>query len=174
VRRATLVQVVWLVAVWTALWGSITPANVLGGVAAAAVVVRLFPARTSRDPVWVVRPLATLRFALWFGWKLVEANVVMLWEVLTPTDHTRPGVVAVPISPCSPGIVTLIANAISLTPGTLTLDVQGSPPVLYIHVMHLDDPATVRRDVGRLEALVVAAFGSGLDPTPTEEDRSWT
>ncbi len=172
---STVVAVAWLTAVWAALWGSITPANVVSGLVAATVVVRLFPSPVRPTPVWVLRPLALSRFVAWFTWKLIEANLVMLWEVLTPTDYSRPGVVAVPISPCSPGIATLIANAISLTPGTLTLDVQGNPPVLYIHVMHIDDPADVRRDVARLEYLVVRAFGSGLASVPPDKEiRSWS
>lgn len=172
---STALAIAWLTAVWTALWGSVTPANVGSGLLAALVVVRLFPLPSDRSPVWVLRPVAALRFALWFSWKLIEANIAMLWEVLTPTDYSRPGVIAVPIGECSPGIATLIANAISLTPGTLTLEIQGKPPVLYIHVMHLDDPDDVRRDVHRLESLVVAAFGSGVAPSDdAEEAGSWS
>jgi multicomponent Na+:H+ antiporter subunit E len=171
---STLVPVAWLTAIWTALWGSVTVANVGSGLVASLVVVRLFPARATSSAGWALRPVAAVWFGLWFTWKLFEANLVMLWEVLTPTDSTRPGVVAVPISHCSPGIATLIANAISLTPGTLTLDIQGTPPVLYIHVMHLDDPEDVRRDVARLEQLVVRAFGARAEPVAPSEEGSWS
>lgn len=165
-----LVTIAWLTIVWTALWGSPTPANIGAGVVVALVVVRLFPASSTTRAAPVFRPLAVAYFAGWFVVKLVEANIVMVREVLTPTDYSNPGVVAVPISRCSSAIATLIANAISLTPGTLTLDVRGDPQVLYIHVMHLDDPEEVRRRVHRLEDLALRAFGSGrLDPSPTAE-----
>jgi multicomponent Na+:H+ antiporter subunit E len=165
-----LVTIAWLTIVWTALWGSPTPANLAGGLVTALVVVRLFPASSVTRASPVFRPLAIVYFAGWFVVKLVEANLVMVREVLTPTDYSNPGVVAVPISRCSSAVATLIANAISLTPGTLTLDVRGEPKVLYIHVMHLDDPEEVRRRVHRLEALAIRAFGSGhLDDTPTAE-----
>lgn len=165
-----LVTIAWLTVVWTALWGSATPANIVGGVLIALVVVLLFPASAATPAAPVFRPLAVAYFAGWFVVKLVEANLVMVREVLTPTDYSNPGVVAVPISRCSSAIATLIANAISLTPGTLTLDVRGDPKVLYIHVMHLDDPEEVRRRVHRLEALAIRAFGSGhLDDTSTAE-----
>ena len=43
--------------------------------------------------------------------------------------------------------MTLVANSITLTPGTLTVEVQDEPPVLYVHCLGLDDPDQVRRDV---------------------------
>lgn len=171
----TAVAIAWLTVTWAALWGSITPANIASGILAATVVVRLLPSSPNATTAWVVRPLAAVHFAGWFTGKLVQANLTVLRAVLTPGDHTRPGVVAVPLSACSPGIAALIANAISLTPGTLTLDLRGDPPVLYVHVLQLDDPADVRTEVARLEVFVRRAFGSGMtDDAPAEEARSWT
>jgi multicomponent Na+:H+ antiporter subunit E len=56
-------------------------------------------------------------------------------------------------------VVTLVANAVSLTPGTLTLELDRPGNILYVHVLHLRDLESVRRDVRSLEALVVRAFG---------------
>jgi multicomponent Na+:H+ antiporter subunit E len=64
----------------------------------------------------------------------------------------------------SDALVTLVANSITLTPGTATIDVRehedGSPPTLYVHVLHFGDVESIRRDVLRLEQLAVRAFGS--------------
>ena len=82
-------------------------------------------------------------------------------------------------------VATIVADAISLTPGTLTLEARyrdgedpprGSPPVLYIHVLGLADPEDIRADVHRLERLVVSAvtpapYDPELDAAPTEPDR---
>ena len=54
----------------------------------------------------------------------------------------------------------MVANAISLTPGTLTIEVATDPNVLYVHVLHLHDIDAVRRDVTRLERSVLRAFGT--------------
>jgi multicomponent Na+:H+ antiporter subunit E len=64
----------------------------------------------------------------------------------------------------SDGIVTVVANAVTLTPGTLTVDVHepgdDTPPTIYVHVLQFDDVESVRRDVLRLEQLAVRAFGT--------------
>jgi multicomponent Na+:H+ antiporter subunit E len=56
-------------------------------------------------------------------------------------------------------VVTLIADAITLTPGTLTLEVVADPLTLYVHVLDGRDLEAVRREVRRLEVLAVRAFG---------------
>lgn len=152
-----LLLVAWLVVVWDALWGNLSVANVASGAAVAAFLVALFP--PVGIPSLTLRPLAALRFLGYFARKLVEANAVVAWEVVTPRNRIREGIVAVPIQGASPALVALVANAVSLTPGTLTIEVGRAPAVLYVHVLHLHDPEAVRRDVRRLERLAVRAFG---------------
>jgi hypothetical protein len=55
-------------------------------------------------------------------------------------------------------MITLLANAVSLTPGTVTLEATEDPPTLYIHVLHLKTVEAVRADVRNLEGLAIAAF----------------
>ncbi|CAN5526212.1 Na+/H+ antiporter subunit E [soil metagenome] len=155
-----MILVGWLTFMWVALWGSATPANVLSGLVAAAVLLAIFPAGTRRSRSYVLRPAKILRFLGYFVWKLVEANLILAWEVITPRNRINEGIVAVPLRGCSDGLVTVVANTITLTPGSLTLEVAGEPPVLYVHVLHLHDIEAVRRDVVKLEALIVSAFGS--------------
>jgi len=156
--RRSFALVAWLVVVWTALWEEISWANLLGGLAAAGGLVILFPlAPTKRQGR--IRPWPALRFAVYFLWKLIEASAIVAWEVVTPRNRINEGIVAVPIHGLSNALVTVVANAISLTPGTLTLEVDEDPAVLYVHVLHLHDIEAVRREVQHLERLVIAAFG---------------
>jgi multicomponent Na+:H+ antiporter subunit E len=53
-----------------------------------------------------------------------------------------------------------VANVITLTPGTMTLESKGSPATLYVNVLQLHDPNAVRRDVADIERRAVKAFGS--------------
>jgi multicomponent Na+:H+ antiporter subunit E len=152
-------RTVWLVALWLALWGTITPANVLSG-ALVAVLVQVLP-----DPHHVsgrihVRPLAALHFLGWFAYKVVEASLVVAREVVTRQDRIHTGVVEVPLVGASDGIVTLVANAVGMIPGTITLEVDRDPPTLFIHVLHLHDIDAVRGEIHRLEELAIRAFGS--------------
>lgn len=156
--RRSFTLVGWLVVVWVALWGRISWANVLGGLVAASGLVILFPLRPARRQ-GRIRPWPALRFAVYFMWKLVEASAIVAWEVVTPHNRINEGIVAVPIQGVSDALVTVVANAISLTPGTLTLEVDEDPAVLYVHVLHLHDIEAVRRDIQRLERMAIAAFG---------------
>lgn len=148
---------VWLVVVWMALWGDLSVANLLGGIIAAFLATRIIPARPASG-LLTVRPLALLRLGLYFVWKMVEASAIVAWEVVTPRNRIQEGIVAVPVRGITDSLTTLVANAVSLTPGTLTIDVIGDPPVLYVHVLHLKDIEAVRRDVLYLEMLAMRAL----------------
>lgn len=162
--RARPLLLLWLTGVWVALWGDPTLANVAGGALVALAVTILLPATGDRGRATAegarIHPLAALHFAGWFAWKLVEANVVVGWEVLTPRNRINEGVVAVPLHGCSDGLTTLVASCVSLTPGTLVLDVDRDPLVLYVHVLHLRTIDDVRAEVHTLEHLAIRAFGT--------------
>ena len=57
-------------------------------------------------------------------------------------------------------LATLVANAITLTPGTLTIDARGRPAVLYVHVLSFDAVEATRAEVEDLERRIVRAFGT--------------
>ncbi len=149
--------------VWLALWGEISVINVAGGVLVVVVLALLF----RPDPRGHrLHPLALVRLLAVFVWRLVSSSVTVVLAVLAPTPaRLRSGVVGVPLSYPSSLVATIVADAISLTPGTLTLEARYAdddssaavPPVLYIHVLGLSDPAAIRDDVRRLERLVVSA-----------------
>jgi multicomponent Na+:H+ antiporter subunit E len=147
----------WLVGVWVALWGELSAANVLSGTLVALAVQTVFR-RAGPGPAGPVRPLRFAWFLGYFAYKIIEANLVVAWEVITPRTRINQGIVAVPISGASDAVITSVANAVSLTPGTLTLEVHREPPTLYIHVLHLRSVEDTRRDVLYLELLLMRAL----------------
>lgn len=167
-----LVRVLWLATIWVLLWGDVSAANVISGLAVAVGVMALLG--TLRPRRVTFRPLPALHFAAYFCYKLAEATAILAREIVTPQNNLRRGIVAVPLRGCSDSLATLIANAISLTPGTLTLELDLDPTTLYVHVLHLHDPDAVRRDIHRLEVLAVRAFGSRAAITAVEVDDSRT
>ena len=153
-----LVRIALLSAIWTALWSDVSPANVVSGLAVAALITAVV------DP-WhagslIVRPAAAARFVLYFCCKLVESSVVVARAVVAPRDAVHTGVVSVPLVGCTDAVATLIADAITLTPGTLTLEIQRDPLVLRVHALDVRDVEQVRSDVRRLEVLAIRAFGN--------------
>jgi multicomponent Na+:H+ antiporter subunit E len=157
VRR--LPYLAFLVIVWVTLWGDLSVANVLSGLVVGGGLMLAFPA-AGPGPVGPVRPLKALRFAVYFLYKLFEATLVVAWEIITPGENITEGVVAVPIVGATDAVITLVANATSLTPGTLTLEVRRNPATLYIHVLHLRSVEETRLEILTLERLALEAFGS--------------
>lgn len=158
-----LFTVAWLTIVWVALWEDISWANLVGGVAAGAFVTFLIPVRP-REATYGFRPLAFLHLSAYFIWELIEASAILAWEVITPRNRINAAVLAVPLHSRSRGIVTMVANMVSLTPGTLTLEVEETTMTLVIHVLHLESVAESRRSVLYLEELALAAFPIRQEP----------
>jgi multicomponent Na+:H+ antiporter subunit E len=78
-------------------------------------------------------------FVFYFFWQVIQANLRVAWEVLTPGFGMRPAIVAIPLDVKTPLEITLLAQCITLTPGTLSIDVSSDRSVLYIHAMYVND-----------------------------------
>lgn len=156
-RRA--VRIAWLVGVWLLCWADLSVANVLSGLVVAVAIVTMFDTWQGGTPV--VRPVAAARFVGHMAWSMVASSIAVAAAVVRPAGRVYPGVVVVPLEECSDGVATVIADAITLTPGTLTLDVEREPLRLMVHALDSRDPERVRADVARIEQLVIAAFGTG-------------
>jgi multicomponent Na+:H+ antiporter subunit E len=172
-RTGRAVMAAWLIVVWVMLWGSITFANVLGGIAVAAALLVLFPLHPVSSP-GIVRPLALLRFLVSFAIDLVQSSLKVAALVVRPRSRLRQAVLAIPVRGASDQLLTLLANAISLTPGTLTLDVDREASVLFVHVLDVgsepDGVERVRADILRIERLAILAIGSATCRRALAED----
>jgi multicomponent Na+:H+ antiporter subunit E len=154
----------WLVVLWVAFWHDLSVANVVSGVLVGALVlVSAGVTMVSDDDDRTrarVRPIATVHFVVYVVYELVVANLYLAWEIVTPRNKINVGVVAVPMRTESELVANAVANVITLTPGSVTIESLGSPAVLYVNVMHLHDLDDVRRDLLKIEELAVRAFGS--------------
>ncbi|MFP4032142.1 MAG: Na+/H+ antiporter subunit E [Desulfococcaceae bacterium] len=88
-------------------------------------------------------------FIGYFLKEMTLSNLRVAYEVLTPTHHMQPAIVKVPLDLDSDAAITLLANFITLTPGTLSLSVSRDRKALFVHTMHLDnrDPEAFRRKI---------------------------
>ena len=100
-----------------------------------------------------------LRLAVLFVYELFVSSLRVVWDVVTPTHLSRPGIVAMPLDAKGDGEILLVANLISLTPGSLSLDVSSDRKTLFVHAMFVDDPDALRRELKRgLERRVMEAL----------------
>lgn len=90
---------------------------------------------------------ATPKFIGFFFAELLMANLRVAWDVLTPKAYRRPGIVAIPLSAETDAEITLLSLVITLTPGSLTLDISDDRKTLFVHSMFVDDPERVRKEI---------------------------
>lgn len=155
---------IWLVFLWVLLWGEFSWANVISGTVIGYLIVlgsgighttSIHPDDRAR-----ISPLHLLKFVFVVLLKLVQSNLVLAWEILTPRNKINSGIIAIQLRTESALSMVVVANVITLTPGTMTLESKGSPATLYVNVLHLHDLDKVRQELLHIEDLSVKAFGS--------------
>lgn len=175
------VLVIWLTLVWALLWGDFSFANLIAGFGVAVIVVVVAaPTGVTRTQRISIHPISAVVFFTYFMYQLVISNLTVAWDIITPRSRLNRAIIAVPMRVATEGLVTLVGNAVTLTPGTLTVDVRaadpeaGTPAVLYVHVLQVGTIESARASVLELERLAVKAFGTReqlaeLDAAPPEE-----
>jgi multicomponent Na+:H+ antiporter subunit E len=94
-----------------------------------------------------VRLLRLPGFLFFFAKELVLANLKVTAAVIAPAGQLRPAIVAVPLALDRDAEIALLANLISLTPGTLSLHVSPDRRTLYVHAMATESPDALRREI---------------------------
>ncbi len=137
---------VLLAIAWVAITGHVSPSNLLLGFVLGFIVF-FFAHRAVGSLGYPAKVWCALSLAGFFLWELLRANLRVAYDVVTPQAHMHPGVIAIPLDAQTDAEITLLANLISLTPGTLSLDVSTDRSTLYIHAMYLDDIEVMRRQI---------------------------
>jgi multicomponent Na+:H+ antiporter subunit E len=132
--------------VWAMATGEFSLNNLIAGFALAYGIL-LFTQPFIGSKGYSAKTWKAIRFVGFFLKELVKANLRVAYDVMTPSFYMHPGVVAVPLEAKTDGEITLLANLISLTPGTLSLDVSDDRSVLYVHSMFVDDVHEFRREI---------------------------
>jgi multicomponent Na+:H+ antiporter subunit E len=98
-----------------------------------------------------------LAFAVYFAKLLVLANWQVVADLLTPGSRLQPGIVALPLRCRGAWEITLLSDLITLTPGTLTIDVSDDLDVMYVHGMYAPDAEEFRAELTDLETRMLHA-----------------
>lgn len=137
-----------LALLWAMATGAIALPNLIMGFFVGGGVMH-FAGPALGDPRYGARIWRTAALVAFFLRELVVSSVRVAIDVVRPTLTMTPAVIAVPLDISSDVEVTLLANLVSLTPGTLSIDVADDRSVLYVHAMYGDDPDAVRRAIKR-------------------------
>lgn len=136
---------------WVALTGNFGGLNFTFGFALGYVVLAIAQTQLPAISGYAQRIPRVLRFMGFFIKELVKANLKVAFDILTPPWHMQPGVIAYPLSAKTEFEITMVANFISLTPGTLSLDVSNDNRVLFIHAMFLQDEKKLLAELNEFE-----------------------
>lgn len=148
-----------LTLVWAALMGSASLTTLLSGFVLGYGVLWLLQPLTGTSDRYVFKVFYLLRLVVMFLYELVVSSIAVVWDVLTPTQLSHPAVIPVPLDVKSDAGILLVTNLISLTPGTLSLDVSADRKTLWVHAMFADDPDKVVADLkGGMERWVREAI----------------
>ena len=135
-----------LAVLWALLSGDISQYSLMTGFVLGYLVLGMM-ATQATEKSYFKKVRQTLAFALEFLKELALSTYRVAYDVLTPTHYMKPGVIAFPLEAKTDAEIAMLANVITLTPGTLSLDVSEDRKTLYIHAMYIDDPDALRREI---------------------------
>lgn len=148
-----------IIGLWVFLGSSMSLGNLLLGVIV-GVSVPWITYRFWPDQPRIAKPLAGIAlFGLVVG-DIVKANWEVARQVVGPVDALKPAFVTVPLDLDDPFVATLLASIVSLTPGTVSIDIDTAAKALYVHALHVEDEAAMIATIkARYEVPLKEAFG---------------
>ncbi|MEQ8770011.1 MAG: Na+/H+ antiporter subunit E [Phycisphaerales bacterium] len=136
-----------LALLWASIIGPLSLPNLAVGFVLGYLVLRVVAGRGEQSR-YVRSVLATIRLAVFTVFALIVANIRVARYTVSSIGSLQPAVLSVPLDPgVTDAEVTLLSILVTLTPGTLTLDVIGKNEAMLVHFMHVEDPAESVRDI---------------------------
>ena len=148
----------WIV--WLLLNNTVAPGHMLLG-AILAIVIPLLTSGFWPEKVCIRHPLTLLKFIGIVLWDILIANVIVAKLILGNKDSLQPKFLHIPLDVEHPLAIGLLANTISLTPGTVSCDLSEDKKTLLVHGLHEEDPqATIDEIKQRYEQPLKKVFES--------------
>jgi multicomponent Na+:H+ antiporter subunit E len=143
---------------WALITGGFTVLNLLLGAVVGGIAIYLV-----RDRSGLPHPLRRLRRILrliaLFAYELFASAIKVGWLVMQPRLKLQPAIVAFPLTAKSDAEITLLANLITLTPGTLSVDVARDRKHLYIHAIDCPDTEALIASIAKgFERRIIEVF----------------
>ena len=128
--------ILWLI--WLLLNNTVSPGHLLLG-ALLAILIPWFSAAFWPEKIKIRRPWLLVKYIGLVLTQILIANLIVSRMILSRQDKLQPGFLLLPLDLESPVAIGLLANTISLTPGTVSCDLSEDGKSLLIHALHIDD-----------------------------------
>lgn len=136
-----------LALIWSGLLGGISMENLVSGFLVSYFLLYFVTRGQEGHDSYFGKVPRLFGFVVYYLWELFKSNAIIAYDVLTPTHHMKPGVIGIPIDAKTDLEITVLANLITMTPGTLSLDVSPDRRTLYVHAMYIKDPDQLRSEI---------------------------
>ena len=94
-----------------------------------------------------IKTFQTTVFLLYYLKLLVISNLWVAYAIIMTPRHIKPGIIAIPLDIKSDLEIIILANLITMTPGTISMDVSTDRSVLYVHAMYIEDVEGLKREI---------------------------
>ena len=164
----------WLILVWMLLWGTVSAANILSGLAIALLITLLLPLPVV--PIeGRVHPLSLLRLIVTVAYYLVLSSIQVAWLALKPGPPPLSAVLRAHLAIKSDLVLALAVNIVNLIPGSIALEIDQVRRMIYVHVIDVDSDRAVNRfyrQVAEVERLLVSTFEREADWRPAAREEA--
>jgi multicomponent Na+:H+ antiporter subunit E len=164
----------WLTLVWILLWGTVSAANILSGLAIAVVITLLLPLPVV--PIeGRVHPVSLMRLIAVVAYELVLSSLQVAWLAVKPGPPPLTAVLRAHLAIKSDLVLALGVNIITLIPGSIVLEIDQSRRMIYVHVIDVGSDRAVNRfyrQIKQIERLLVASFEREEHWRPSSERES--
>ncbi len=107
---------------------------------------------------WIRKIWVVFRFAVIYLYDLARASFLIAWDILTPGLKVRPGLIAIPMEVSTNQEILTLVNLISMTPGSLSVEVSADRKYIFVHGMYLHDPDQFIKEIKILEQRVKEVY----------------
>lgn len=97
-------------------------------------------------------------FIILYLFRLIKSNINVAHDILTPRFRMTPGIIKIPVEVDTKSQLLALVNLVTMTPGTLTLDLSPDKKYIYIHAMYMKNREAFHKDIKTLESMIKKVF----------------
>ncbi len=103
--------------------------------------------------IWYMIP-----FVMMYLIRLIKSNITVAYDILSPKFRMTPGIIRMPVDVKTDNQILALVNLVTMTPGTLSLDLSDDRKTLYIHAMYAKNLESLYKEIKSLEKMIQKAF----------------
>lgn len=90
---------------------------------------------------------ALIKFAAFYLKEVIKTNLIIAYEVITPTHHMKPGFIKMDVGELSDRQLLIFCNLLTMTPGSMVVSISDCKKFIYIHILYLEDRDKVEQEI---------------------------